>query len=148
MADFDNSVLQQEQDRMAHLETENQDLRIRFQQMANGWIFLRNQVQHPPPQFPTSPRKNINLPPPPIFSGIPSVLFSFKLRLCQFLGAIYDTYTDTQSQILYVGNLLSVMAGQWYESLKNPHTLFLPPSYPFDSFLQELDFLFGGVVTL
>ena len=43
--------------------------------MANELKYLRNQVQHPPPQFPT-PRKN---PPPPMFSGIPSELSSFKL---------------------------------------------------------------------
>ena len=137
MADFDNSILQQEQDRMAHLEIENQNLHNHFQQMANESNYLRNQVQRPPPQISIPPRKNI--PPPPMFSGIPPEISSFKLRICQFLGANYDTHTDTQSQILYASSLLSGMAGQWYELLVDPYTLFLPPSYTLDSILQELD---------
>ena len=52
MADFDNGVLQQEQDSMAHLETENQNIQNHFQQMAIDLHYLRNQVQHPPPQLP------------------------------------------------------------------------------------------------
>ena len=46
------------------------------------------------------------------------------------------------------GISLSRTAGQWYESLVDPDTLFLPPSYTFDSFLQEFDDFLGGGVTL
>ena len=60
----------------------------------------------------------------------------------------YDTYIDSQTQILYSGSLLTGHARDWYESLINPNTLLLPPSYTFDTFLQELEDFFGGGVTL
>ena len=42
-----------------------------------------------------------------MFSGNPFELSSLKFHLRQFLGANYDTYTDTKYQILYAGILLS-----------------------------------------
>ena len=73
MSEFDNSVLQQEQDRMARLQAENQcsqnqqsQQNIQIQQLANEVQYLRNQVHHPPTQ-----RRRLNLPSPPKFLGIP-----------------------------------------------------------------------------
>ena len=70
MADFDNSVLQQEQDRMAHLETENQNLQNHFQQMTNEINILRNQVQQSSFQLPSPPHL---LGPLPLVTSAPIV---------------------------------------------------------------------------
>ena len=90
MAKFDNEVLQQEPDRMAHLENN-------FQHMANEHHYLRN----------ANSRPNLNLPQPPLFSGIPSELHTFKLKLCQFLRGNHNTYKYPESQLSYAGTLLS-----------------------------------------
>ena len=134
MADFDNEVLQQEQNRMALFENENQNLQNHFQHMTHGLHYLRNVVQQSTSQAPP-PRKSLNLTPPPTFSRIPSEIYSFKLRLCQFLGVNNDTYTDSQSQLLYAGSLLSGTAGQRYESLVDLDTFHLPSTYTIDTFL-------------
>ena len=54
MADFDNSVLQQDQGRMAHLEMNTQNLHNQMQQMANEVHLMREQLQRPP-SFSSSP---------------------------------------------------------------------------------------------
>ena len=100
--------------------------------------------QPPPP----SSRPNLNLSPPPKFSGIPSELPRFKLRLYQFLMGNFNTYGDNASQLLFAGSLLKGSAGQWYSTLVDPTTLLLPPSYTLDSFWQELEDFYGGWVTL
>ena len=100
--------------------------------------------QPPPPPS----RPNLNLSPPSKFSGIPSELPMFKLRLYQFLMGNFNTYGDHASQLLFAGSLLEGSAGQWYSTLVDPITLLLPPSYTLDSFWQELEDFFGGGVTL
>ena len=46
MDSFDANVAQQERDRVARLESDNNSLRIQFQQMANQVNYLTNQVQN------------------------------------------------------------------------------------------------------
>ena len=60
----------------------------------------------------------------------------------------FNTYGDNASQLLFAGSLLEGSAGQWYSTLVDPTILLLPPSYTLDSFWQELEDFFGGVVTL
>ena len=151
MASFDANVAQQERDRVARLESDKNSLRTQFQQMANHVNYLTNQVQNQnplPPPAPPPQRRNLNLPDPPKFSGNPSELQSFKVQLCQFMGTNYDTYIDSQTQILFSGSHLLGPARDWYESLIDPVTLMVPPSYTFDIFLQELEESFGGAITL
>ena len=101
---------------------------------------------HPPPLPQTRP--NLNLPQPPLFSGIPSELQTFKVKLHQFLKGNHNTYSDSESQLMCAGTLLSGSANQWYESLIDTTTLELPSTYTLETFLHELEDFFGGGVTL
>ena len=107
-------------------------------------------VKPPPPPYhpPPPPRPNLNLPTPPSFSGIPSKLRPFKLRVTQFIGANIETYATTQDQLVYVGSLLVGKAREWHDALVEDDTFLPPPSYTFQSFIQEMDDFFGGGVTL
>ena len=82
-------------------------------------------IQPPPlpPPPPPSPQPNLNLPTPPYFSGIPSELIVFRLKLYQYLMGNHNTYTDDKAQVLYAGSLLNGSAGQWYASLVDPVTV-------------------------
>ena len=112
MATFDSEVLLGEQNRVAQLEHDIQLLQTSFQQKSNEVTYLRNLAQHNVAQsIPT--QKILNLP-PPHFSGTPSEIYSFKLRLGQFMGTNNDIYTDSRNQILYAGSLLDGQAGEWY----------------------------------
>ena len=106
--------------------------------------------QPPPPPYhpPPPPRPNLNLPTPPPFSGLPSDLRPFKLRVTQFIGANIETYATTQDQLIYVGSLLVGKAREWHDALIEDDTCSLPSSYTFHSFLQEMGEFFGGGVTL
>ena len=106
---------------------------------------MRNVVSRPPPQ---ALRPNLNLPQPAPFSGLPSELQTYKLKLFEFLIGNHNTYTESESQLLLAGSLLIGSAGQWYSSLVYPHTLKLPPHYTLDCFSAELEDFFGGEVTL
>ena len=101
MASFDANVAQQERDRLARLDSDTNSIRSLMQQMGDQLNYLTNQVQNqipqPPPQAPPPPRRDLNLPHPPKFSGNPSELQSFKAQLCQFMGANYETYIDSQT---------------------------------------------------
>ena len=165
MAAYDAEV-DEAQRRMAELESEIQALRgnqaqqhhhiqqINQQNMnlANEASLWRDQANRhaPPPPYhpPPPPRPNLNLPTPPSFSGIPSELRPFKLRVTQFIGANIETYATTQDQLIYVGSLLVGKAREWHDALVEDDTFLLPPSYTFQSFLQEMDDFFGGGVTL
>ena len=151
MAEYDETVLQHEQSRVAFLEHQNQIHSSNFQHMAQELNHLRNVISQPnqPPihSIPNS-RPNINLPHPPSFSGNPGELYSFKIRLSQYLRGNHLNYNDSESQLLYAGSLLSGTAGQWYDSLIDPATLLLPTTYTLESFLLELEDFFGGGVTL
>ena len=106
MASFDASEAQAEQvGRVASLENnmggvmaELQRLRSEVAQNARN-AQNANLNQNVVPQYvpPPPPRPNLNLPEPPRFSGIPSELPSFQLKLCQFLRGNYNTYFDSQS---------------------------------------------------
>ena len=147
MAEFDSEVLLREQNRVAQLERDIQSLQTSFQQQSNEVTYLRNLAQHNVAQsIPT--QKSLNLPPPPRFSGTPSEIYSFRLRLGQFMGTNNDIYTNSRDQILYAGSLLDGQAGEWYLSLVDPHTFHVPSFYTLDSFLQELEDFFGGAITL
>ena len=82
------------------------------------------------------------------FSGTPSQVRLFKLRLTQYVGAMPQIYATAESQILFAGHLLEGLAADWYYSLVDPATFRVPPTYTLLSFLQELEDFFGGRVTL
>ena len=152
MAAFDDALNHQnpqiplpipDPNRMAFLEGQ-------FQYLFAEVTHLRGMVNNPPPPPPPPPpfRPNLNLPHPPQFSGTPSELPTFKLKLFQFLMGNHNTYQDSESQLMFAGSLLVGSAGQWYLSLIDPATTRLPPSYTIDSFIQDLEDFFGGGNTL
>ena len=153
MASFDASEAQTEQvGRVASLENTMggvmaelhrlQSLVAQQAQHAQNAHYNQNDgLQYVPPP---AARPNLNLPEPPRFSGTPSELPSFQLKLCQFLRGNYNTYFDTKSQLMYAGSLLTGDADQWYMTLVNPTTRDLPPHYTLDTFLQAMTDFFGG----
>ena len=76
------------------------------------------------------------------------MLPEFKMIFFQFLHGNPNTYTTSQTQLLYAGSLLTKYDGEWYRAHVDPSTLQLPPSYDLGLFFQELEDFFGGVVTL
>ena len=156
MASFDASEAQAEQvGRVASLENNMGGVMAELHRLQTA---MAQQAQHAQnvqlnqnaPQYvpPPPPRPNLNLPEPPGFSGIPSELPSFKLKLCQFLRGNYNTYFDSQSQLMYAGSLLTGDADEWYMNLVDHTTYNLPPHYDLDSFLQAMTDFFGGGITL
>ena len=128
----------------------------RFQLIEEHITFLTSELnavrsqQQPPPPPPPAPLKapDLKLPQPPFFTGISSELPNFKLKLGQFLMGNPSTYSDSPSQLLFAGALLTGSAGKWYAALVDKTTFRLPPHYTLDSFFQALDDYFGGAVTL
>ena len=149
MADFDAQQAQvhaqahqnqfdHDQARMAYLEQN-------VANMANALHQLQNVPQPvPPPHF----HPNLNLVPPPPFSGSPLHLPTFRMKLVHFLVGNRHTYPDAESQLLYAGQLLEGPAYQWYQAIVDPITTLLPPAYDLTRFFQELEDFFGGAVTL
>ena len=70
------------------------------------------------------------------------------MKLIHFLVGNRNTYPDSESQLLYAGQLLEGPAYQWYQSIVDPHSFQLPPSNDLGRFFQELEDFFGGAVTL
>ena len=140
MADFDAAQDAQDapndRDRVTFLEQNVQFLINQIHQ-------LQNKPQPPPP-----PRPNLNLPTPPQFSGLPTELPLFELKLLHYLVGNQSTYHDSETQLLFAGSLLLGSAGQWYHALVDPGTLLLPPTYDLPRFFHELEDFFGGAVTL
>ena len=74
---------------------------------------IQQQPQPPPPQQPPPPPYypppppppiyDLKLPLPPSFSGTPSQVRLFKLRLTQYIGAMPQTYATAETQILFAG---------------------------------------------
>ena len=91
-----------------------------------------------------SPSLDLKLPTPTPFSGDPSKLRSFQLRLCEYLSGSPARYHDDSSRILYSASTLTGTARKCYEGLMDPLTNRLPPTYTFDSFLIEILNFFGG----
>ena len=145
--------MQQDPTRMTNIENA-------ITELINEVHYIRTMQQQPvsPPSPPSPPpppppvlhlnRPNLNLPTPPGFSGNPIELPTFKLKLYQFLIGNHNTYTDSASQLLYTGGLLSGSAYQWYQSMVDPSTLQLPPTYTLDLFFQEMAEFFGAGITL
>ena len=118
MASFDASEAQTEQvGRVASLENTMGGLMAELHRLQS---VVAQQAQHaqnahynqndclqyvPPPP----PRPNLNLPEPPRFSGTPSELPSFQLKLCQYLRGNYNTYFDSQSQYLLKDGLCCII---------------------------------------
>ena len=133
MAAFDEELNRQNPNRMAFVEDQFQNL---FAEVTH----LRGIVSQPPPPLPPPQQflPDLNLPQPPKFSGVPSELPTFKLKLLQFMMGNHNIYIDGESQILFAHNLLIGYAGQRYHSLIDPHTIRLPPSYTPNTFMQEV----------
>ena len=132
----------QEQDRFNLIEQHITFLTSRIDNMSS------QQQPPPPPPLPAPTRPNLKLPQPPFFTGIPAELPNFKLKLGQFLLGNPSTYSDSQSQLLFAGALLTGSACQWYAALVDKSTFRLPLHYTLGSFFQALDDYFGGGVTL
>ena len=86
--------------------------------LTNNLQYLQNIIPPPPPQMISHP--NLNLPQPPSFFGSPIKLLIVKLKLIHFLVGNQNTYHDSQTQLLYAGQLLTGPAGQWYHALVDP----------------------------
>ena len=122
MADFD---VQQAQTQAHQNQFEQDQARITF--LEQNVNYLTNTVQHmqnnvpaPVPQQIFHP--NLNLPPPPPFSGSPLELPIFKMKLIHFLVGNRNTYPDSESKLLYAGQLLQGPAYQLYHAIVDPHT--------------------------
>ena len=155
MASFDASEAQAEQvGRVASLESNMGGVMAELHRLRTAVAQNIQNAQNVPiqqnvPQYvpPPPPRPNLNLPEPPHFSGNPSELPSFKLKLSQFLRGNFNTYFDSQSQLMYAGSLLTGDADEWYMTLVDQNYN-LPPHYDLDSFLQAMTDFFGGGITL
>ena len=148
MADFDAQQAQAQA--QAHqFQFEQDQARIAFleQNVANISQALQHMQNVPPPPPPPS-HPNLNLSPPPPFSGSPLHLPTFRMKLVHFLVGNRNTYPDAESQLLYAGQLLEGPAYQWYQAIVDPITTLLPPAYDLTRFFQELEDFFGGAVTL
>ena len=165
-----NQTMTNSQNQIQHLQEVIQQLAegANIQNQSNEQIVIdmndiRNQLQKqlsdshaedfpPPPIQPphySSPPLDLQLPTPTPFSGDPSELRSFQLRLCEFFSGSPARFHDDYSRLLYSGSSLTGAARKWYEGLMDPSTNRLPPTYTFDSFLLEmLNFFGGGVNTL
>lgn len=130
--------------RMAYLEQVSNTLHAKVQALST--------LPPPPPQapiyYPPPGFQNLNLPPPPHFSGDPSELHVFHLKLSQFLIGNRHTYTTDAAQVMYAGSLLIGSAAKWYAALVDFNTMLVPPHYTLDIFFAELAGFFGGGVTL
>ena len=149
MADFDAqqayAQAQAHQNQFEHDQARILHMENTIAQMGNALHQLQNVPQPaPPPHF----HPNLNLSPPPPFSGSPLLFPTFKMKLMHFLVGNRNTYPDSESQLLYAGQLLDGPAYQWYQSMVDPDTFQLPLSYDLHRFFQELEAFFGGAVTL
>ena len=91
---------------MAFLEGQFQYL---FAEITNLRGMVNNPLPPPPP--PPQLRPNLNLPQPPQFSGVPSELPTFKLKLFQFFIGNHNT-CNNESKLMLAGSLLVGSAGQ------------------------------------
>ena len=149
MAEFDvqqaHAQAQAHQTRFEHDQARMMHMENTIAQMSNALHTLQTVPPPvPPPQF----YPNLNLTPPPPFSGSPLALPTFKMKLIHFLVGNQNTYPDSERQILYAGQLLEGPAHQWYQAMVDPNTSQLHPSYDIHRFLAELEEFFGGAVTL
>ena len=139
------------QDRQMHYNTlQMADMRKLLEaHIANSTPPPQAPLPPPPPYYPAPLQPNLNLPPPPQFSGlVPSELGSFRIKVSQFIYGNHNTYTTAASQVMCAGALLIGPAAQWYESLVDLTTMQLPTHYTLPIFFHELADFFGGGVTL
>lgn len=102
----------------------------------------------PPSHQPPPPQPNLNLHAPPTFSGTPSEVLVFRLKVYEYLMENRNIYTTDSSQVMYAGSLLTGPAWEWYASLVDTITMWLPPHYTLATFFQALESFFGGGVAL
>ena len=123
-----NQTMTNSQKQIQHLQEVIQQLAdgANIQNQSNEQIVIdmnniRNQLQKqlsdshaenfpPPPIQPThysSPPLDLQLPTPTPFSGDPSELRSFQLRLCEFFSGSPARFHDDYSRILYSGSSLT-----------------------------------------
>ena len=106
MAEFDvqqaHAQAQAHQDRFEQNQARMIHMEHTIAQMGNALHNLQNVPQPAPqPQF----YPNLNLPPPPPFSGSPLALPSFKMKLIHFLVGNQNTYPVSERQLLYASQL-------------------------------------------
>ena len=147
MADFDaqqaHAHAQAHQNQLDHDQARIAYLEQTVAHMGNALNHIQNVPQPAPqPQF----HPNLNLSPPPPFSGSPLLLPTFKMKLFHFLVGNKHTYPDSESQLLYAGQLLEGLAYQWYQAIVDPITTLLLPTYDLARFFQELEDFFGGAI--
>ena len=149
MAAFD-AGMQQDPTRMSNMENA-------ITELTNEVQYLRTMQQQqllsppspPPPPPPTLPvlhlnRPNLNLPTPPAFSGNPSELPTFKLKISQFLICNHNTYKFCFSTslrrwpTLWFGlSMVSISDRSYYPSTS-------PPLHSGNLFSRDGRFLRGG----
>ena len=148
MADFDAQQAQQQahQNQFDHDQARIAFLEQNVANMSNTIQKMQNNIPTPVPN--QIPHPNLNLQPPPTCSGSPLQLSTFKMKQIHFPVCNLNKYPDSESQLLYAGQLLEAPAYQWYQSMVDPNTFQLHPSYDLHRFFQELEEFFGGAVTL
>ena len=98
MADFDaqqaHAYAQAHQNQVDHAQARMAYLEQTVAHMGNALNHIQNVPQPAPqPQF----HPNLNLSPPPPFSGSPLLLPTFKMKLFHFLVGNRHTYPDSES---------------------------------------------------
>ena len=146
MADFDAQDTPSHQTQYEHDQARIAYLERNLAAMSNTINNIQNNIPPPVPHHILHP--NLNLLTPSPYSGSPLLFSTFKMKLIHFLVGNKNTYPDSESQLLYAGQLLEGPAYQWYQSIVDQNTLQLPPSYNLHRFFQELEEFFGGAVTL
>ena len=142
------TIIDQFKQTMTSSQSQIQHLQEVIQQLANGAHIqnqsnqqividinnIREQLQRqlsdgyaepPPPLQPThypSPTLDLQLPTPTPFSGNPSELRSFQLRLSEYFDGSPARYHNDSSRILYTGSSLTGAATKRYEGLMDPFT--------------------------
>ena len=102
MADFDAQQAQVHAQALQN-QFDNDQARIAYleQSVANMANALHQIQNVPPPVHHPQFHPNLNLSPPPPFSGSPLHLPTFKMKLVHFLVGNRHTYPDAESQLLY-----------------------------------------------
>ena len=107
MADFDAQQAQVHAQALQN-QYDNDQARIAYleQSVANMANALHQIQNVPPPVHHPQFHPNLNMSPPPPFSGSPLHLPTFKTKLVHFPFGNRHTYPNAESQLLYAGQLL------------------------------------------
>ena len=104
MAEFDAQQQQAHQNQFEHDQARIAYLERNLAAMSNTIQNIQNNIPAPVPHHILHP--NLNLQPPSSYSGSPLLLSTFKMKLIHFLVGNKNTYPDSESQLLYAGQLL------------------------------------------